>query len=145
MSVVKLKKEEFIINVIMILISVLTLWMAFGYNEKARLLPIFVSIILLIASIYQAIKNIKIIRAGIEHEEKVESSSSLKNIIVVTLLLIGFVILLYFVKYYLASPIFVFAFLWLLAKEKLIPSLITSVSTGVGLFILFDLILKMNV
>jgi len=143
MLAIKLKKEEIVINILLCLFSVLTLWMAFGYNEKARMLPIFISVILLIASIYQVVKNLRIVREG--NKENLESYSGLKNIIQVTLLLIGFVILLYLVKYYIASSLFIFAFLLILAREKIIPSLITALCTGAGLFVLFDLILKMNV
>jgi hypothetical protein len=56
--------------------------------------------------------------------------------------LIVFVVVLQLVGYLIAVPIFLFLFIWLFAKEKILPSLNIAIGAGVFFYILFELILN---
>ena len=107
---------------------------ATSFKQLAKYFPLYISIIAAILLLIEIIRQIIKLK---ENKEKGEQfHPNLKGAFKYTLYLIVYVLLVYLIGFVLASIIYVFVFLYFIAKMRLISSIIT-VAVLVGLMIMF--------
>ncbi len=155
----KLTGKGIFILIIFLFILVLTVD-SFQYRPKARLIPLSVGLLITFMCLIQLINDIfptaaKPLRflqqQGIFSKEKsneMEGKNSeielWKKFFIVFLWLIIFCTLLYFISYLIVVPLFLFLFIWLGGKERILLALSVALGMFIFLYVLFEVLLQAN-
>lgn len=151
------------------LATLLLIILSLDLNEKSRLIPIVVGILLLGMSTLQflgdtfpriskrlpfvhqkgmltASTEMTVNNGEVKLEEKKtkEVDESWLQIYKAFGLSIGFIILMYYTSYLIAIPVFLFLAIRLVSKARIIPTLWVVLITEIFMYILFDLILQVR-
>jgi hypothetical protein len=144
-----------IVSLIVAIFSLVLLIVGFDYNEKARMIPVGAATIVLVMALLQLMadtfpafgKRFRFIAGNgtsFETSESNDEEESWKSVFACLAWLIGFVAVLYLTTYLIAVPAFLFLFIWLGGKSKLLPAVYIAAGAWVFLYILFELVLKVN-
>ncbi|GAB7388846.1 hypothetical protein BSNK01_26840 [Bacillaceae bacterium] len=156
-------------NLLIALAMVVLIAYSFAYNATARSIPLFVGSLVLIMSVLQFLvdafpgmaNRLSFIRqTGVLMEDRMQQDIESKHeishetqpapeekkddwgkVFAIFLWMSGFVLLLAFTTYKLAVPLFLFLFIWLVGKERILPALGIAAGMGVFMYALFDLLL----
>lgn len=149
-----------IFSLFIVIFMIILVINSFEYNSKARLIPLAVGFLVLVMTLLQFIadttpsmgRRLSFLRQKGMFTQQVndqpnseaqtqESEERWSQIMKTFIWLIGFTVLLYFTTYLFAVPIFLFLFIWLAGKEKIISALSVAVGMGVTMYVLFELLL----
>lgn len=149
-----------IFSLVIVIFMIILVINSFEYNSKARLIPLGVGFLVLVMTFLQFLtdtipsmgRRFSFLREkGMftqqvndqpnSESESQESEVRWSQIIKTFIWLIGFTVLLHFTTYLFAVPIFLFLFIWLAGKEKIISALSVAFGMGVSMYVLFELLL----
>ncbi|WP_102348625.1 tripartite tricarboxylate transporter TctB family protein [Bacillus sp. Marseille-P3661] len=145
-------------NLLLLISMLVMVILSFDYNPKARLFPLYVGLLTFVMLFWQylvdqfpSIKqkfNFTKIEKETVQEEKSEEVSEGKTWAVALqciIAMVGFTILLKFISYLIAVPIFLVLFIWLVGKAKFIRALSISIIMSGFMYVLFDLVLHARI
>jgi hypothetical protein len=162
--------DAVLFDLIVLVFFLVILILAFNYNPRARSIPLGLgiagSIMMFLQFLADAIPRLRsklgfVVRGGIlggekdisENDEKSDQTSLPKKessgrfwwqVSRITLWLAGFIILLSLVNYLIAVGAFIILITKIEAKERWIKALLLAVSVDICFFILFDIILQVQ-
>ncbi|MDN5301010.1 MAG: hypothetical protein PWQ60_524 [Thermoanaerobacteraceae bacterium] len=156
------KKIEIGFSCFLLMIFLVFTIIAIGYNPQARVAPlvvgipaIFLSALLLVSYYIPAVdKKINTMKQmelfemeekkkkGDNKQNKEEKKEPIIRELNITLWIIGLLLSIYILGFIIAIPIFVFLYLMFREKEKLSTSIIVSLGTWAGIYVMFIILLK---
>lgn len=145
-------------NLILLITMLVMVIISFDYNPKARLFPLAVGAVTFVMLLWQLImdqfpklkEKMSLTNTESEKEKKEEKNpeQKKKHWLVAFQCLIAMVILtvlLIYVSYLIAVPVFLLLFIWLIGKAKLMNALGVSILVSGFMYVLFDLVLHANI
>ena len=155
--------ERNIFSLLIVILSLMMFFLAFDFNNKARLVPLLVSSVMFFMAIIQiVIDSVPKWKQKQAHstsfsnqvmkkeekkskEEEGEQHEKWSYILLLFSILIAFTVVLYYTSYLIAIPLFLCLFIWLVGKEKFISALSIAIGMTGFMYILFELILKSSI
>lgn len=142
-------------SIVLLIISLFFFIDSFYYVPKAKIIPIGISVMTLVFTLIQIGRDVfslgKADKAGAELEPSPQDPNASQTqdsekskwlfVLISVIWLAGFTALLSYSSYLIAVPVFLFFYVWLVGKIKVMNALLTAAGMGVFMYLMFSVLL----